>query len=493
MKKFFVMVGLMLAVGATGATRATASEAMRSGGPHVQVRASWAPADSADALWRQGRVAIADGEWQTASEIFQRIVTEYPKSAYAPDSRYWAAYAMFQAGESSAMRDALSWLDEAIAKSPNAATVKSGEARQLATRIRGQLARGGDARAAQAIARQARAAAEGARAVGWGSSSAAASSASSASSSSSSSASASRGRARPGCPSDKDDDRIEALNALLQMNSSQAMPILKKVLARRETCTESMRQKAVFIVAQGQTEESADILMETAKNDPDADVRKDAVFWLSQTHSAKAVDYLLQILKSSNDPELQDKAIFALAQSGDAGSAKAQQFLRDYAAREDAPRKNRETAIFWIGQSRKDGSSAYLRQLFSALTDDGLKDKVLFAISQSGDHAGEDWLLEQAVNPKNATRIRKQALFWASQGGASTAKIAAIYDKSTDVEFRDQVIFALSQKNDAASVDKLLDIAKNEKDRERRKKAIFWLGQSHDPRATKALQALIDR
>ncbi len=486
MRKIAMMVGLVAVAGAMSAfvspvtARAVAFTAAASDGPRTQVQASWAPADSADALWREGRAAIADGSWQRAAVVFRRIVEKYPKSAYAPDSRYWEAYALFQIGETGEMRRALALLDDAMTNTPGAATVKSGEARQLATRIRGQLARNGDALAAQSIASQARAAAEDLRSVGRSMGRGA-------------SASSRGGRGRPGCPADQDDDRIEAINALLQMNSSQAMPILRKVLSRREPCTETLRQKAVFIVSQNQSDESADILLETAKNDPDTDVRKDAVFWLSQTRSPKATEYLMQILKTSTDVELQDKAIFSLAQSGQAGSGTAQQFLRDYALRDDAPRKLRESAIFWIGQNRGDGAITYLQQLFEKLNDEGLKDKVLFSISQSGGRGAEDWLLEQAVNPKNAVQLRKQALFWASQGGAPTTKIAAIYDRGGDSQFRDQVIFALSQKSDAAAVDKLLDIAKNEKDRELRKKAIFWLGQSHDPRAAKALQALIDR
>jgi HEAT repeats len=42
-------------------------------------------------------------------------------------------------------------------------------------------------------------------------------------------------------------------------------------------------------------------------------------------------------------------------------------------------------------------------------------------------------------------------------------------------------------------VDKLIQIAKTEKDKELRKQAIFWLGHSRDPRALKALQELIDK
>jgi len=52
----------------------------------------------------------------------------------------------------------------------------------------------------------------------------------------------------------------------------------------------------------------------------------------------------------------------------------------------------------------------------------------------------------------------------------------------------------LSQRqSDKAAIDKMFDIARNEKDPELRKKAIFWLGQSRDPRVQQFLMDLINR
>ena len=45
---------------------------------------------------------------------------------------------------------------------------------------------------------------------------------------------------------------MAALNALLQMDADRALPILRRVLARRDTCSEILRRKAVFLVAQKQ-------------------------------------------------------------------------------------------------------------------------------------------------------------------------------------------------------------------------------------------------
>jgi HEAT repeat protein len=58
---------------------------------------------------------------------------------------------------------------------------------------------------------------------------------------------------------------------------------------------------------------------------------------------------------------------------------------------------------------------------------------------------------------------------------------------------KEQAIFVLSQKKDAGAIDKLIDIAKNDRDREMRGKAIFWLGQSRDPRAMRLLEEIISK
>jgi len=156
----------------------------------------------------------------------------------------------------------------------------------------------------------------------------------------------------------------------------------------------------------------------------------------------------------------------------------------------------REDAIFWIGQRRTEENAQFLRQLFLKTASTEAREKILFSLSQMRGLGNGEFILDQVGNTKLPLDLRKNALFHASQGNdVTTAKLASIYDKSPESEMRDQVIFALSQRGnrDGAAVDKLLDIAKNEKDRELRKKAIFWLGQSRDPRAAKALADLIER
>ncbi|HEX6809429.1 MAG TPA: HEAT repeat domain-containing protein, partial [Gemmatimonadaceae bacterium] len=56
---------------------------------------------------------------------------------------------------------------------------------------------------------------------------------------------------------------------------------------------------------------------------------------------------------------------------------------------------------------------------------------------------------------------------------------------------KEQVIFALSQRDEREATDKLIDIARHDRNIELRKKAIFWLGQRDDPRVRKLLEELI--
>jgi HEAT repeat protein len=105
----------------------------------------------------------------------------------------------------------------------------------------------------------------------------------------------------------------------------------------------------------------------------------------------------------------------------------------------------------------------------------------------------DKWLLDIARNRSENIEIRKKALFWAGQGGASAEQLRSLYSTLPDSEMREQLIFVYSQRRDPAMVDMLLDIAKNDRDPELRKKAIFWLGQSHDPRVQQFLLDLINR
>ena len=164
--------------------------------------------------------------------------------------------------------------------------------------------------------------------------------------------------------------------------------------------------------------------------------------------------------------------------------------------RESESEELRDKAIFWLGQRRSSENTEFLRNLYSRIGNQELKEKILFSLSQQRGAGNEQWLMNIAVNPKEDIELRKKALFWAGQSGVAISEMSKLYDRmgAGDAEMREAIIFGLSQRQrDPAAMDKLFDIAKNEKDSELRKKAIFWLGQSRDPRVQQFLMDLINK
>jgi HEAT repeat protein len=296
----------------------------------------------------------------------------------------------------------------------------------------------------------------------------------------------------PGCPRARDDERVVALNALLQMDSERALPLLERVLQRRDQCSATLRRRAVFLVAQKAGPQREELLLKSIREDPDAEVRSQAVFWLAETKSPRATAILEELLRTSTDDRLRDRALFALHNQD---SPRAVQILRDYAARADAPRNLRERAIFWLGQGSSQADATFLRELYGRLEDRQLKERVLFSLAQTEGVGNERWLMQIARDQKEPAELRGRALFWLGQGDLlPTSELGALYDQLEGTQVKEQLIFALAQREkDSVAVDRLMAIARKDPDRRLRERAIFWLGQSEDPRVAAFLLELIDR
>ncbi len=428
--------------------------------------APWLQGDPADSVYRAGRDALSRRDFRRAADLFGQLPSRYPRSGYAADSFYWQAFALYRLGGEPQLRGALQALRTQRQRFPKAAT--QGDAAALERRIQGELARRGDEAAAAEVTEAAEAAAE-----------------------------APEPPDAPEAPDPRgndceegDDMKVAALYALIQMDGDRARPILRRVLARRDAGSVCLRRKAIFLIAQGEGEASEDILLATARTDPDIEVREQAVFWLSQVGSERAVSALDSILRGSTDRRIQEKAVFALSQHD---SPRAQQALRTYAERADLSDDLREKCIFWLGQSGGKDNAAFLRALYGRIKGEELRKKVIFSLSQGGGQENLRWLLGVAKDGSQPVELRKQALFGAGQGGASIADLTTLYTTMTDREMREQLVFVYSQSDEPAATDKLLDIARRDPDPELRKKALFWLGQSDDPRAAKALQDIIEQ
>jgi HEAT repeat protein len=417
--------------------------------------APWADADPADSLYRLGREALNRDDYRRAAALFGQIISRYPKSAYAADALYWRAFALYRSGGENDLREALRALTRQRSDYPKATT--TADASALEVRIHGELARRGDPSSAAVVSKSA--------------------------------------GERTSCASGGDDGdvRTAALNALLQMDADRAVPIIKQVLARRDACSVPLRRKAVFLLSQKETGETEALMLDVMQHDPNQGVREEAVQWMGQLHSERAAAALEDIALRSPDEALREKAVWALSEQN---LPRGQAVLRRVAEANDAPARVREKAIFQLGQRRSSENAQFLRDLFGRL---GKSDQtevrkgILFSLSQMRGVGNDRWLLSVAADPSQSIEVRKHALWTAGEAGVSATEFIPLYDRTSERPLKEHLIWVLSESRDRAAADKLIDIARNDRDVEMRKKAIFWLGQMHDPRVQQLLLDIINK
>ncbi len=236
-------------------------------------------ADVADSLYRAARQALNSSQYSRAAELFSSIRDRYPRSTYVPNTYYWQAFALYRDGSDDALRAAREALRTQASRFPKATTRRDAEA--LLRRLQGALARLGDRDAAESVTAEAESVAPPVPAIV-------------------ATPPIGPGPAIAGGPGrhyrlhnescdDEDDIRIAAVNALLQMDADRAVPILKSILARRDTGSTCLRRKAVFLVSQKHSSETSAILLSAVRSDPDQEVREQGVFWLSQVPGDETV------------------------------------------------------------------------------------------------------------------------------------------------------------------------------------------------------------
>lgn len=453
--------------------------------------------DAAEDLYRAGREALNRGRYMEAAELLARLSREHPAWDRAGDALYWNAYAHYRV---ESYDRALASLERLVAEFPDAA--ERGDAEALRVRIEGALARRGDAEAAARIAERAGRAtaieaevaqrmAERAARTGERAARRAETTGRQAELAARELELAERGRLAYGQEACGDTDvQNAALNALMMMDAERALPVLERVLSRRDECSEPLRVQATWLLAQKGGDQADNLLLEVVRQDPSPEVRGQAVFWLSRVEGDGAVTALEEVLASEGDPELHNNALFALARHP---SERAFEVLRSYALDESKPAADRSQAVFWLSRHERFEDIDGLIELYGSLSSVELKEQVLHAASQNAeDPAAVDWLLGRVLDEQEPTQVRKQALFWAGQAGVDVERLDGLYERLTDREMKEQLVFVYSRSDDAAAVDRLIEIARAESDAEIRKQAIFWLGRSDDPRAAEYLVQLLE-
>lgn len=214
-----------------------------------------------------------------------------------------------------------------------------------------------------------------------------------------------------------------------------------------------------------------------------------AVSDLGVAGAREATGFFLGLARSASE----DVARKAIVPAALADSVTVWPQLIELARDRDRPTEVRKSALFWAGQL---GEVEVLEPVRAIANDDlengSMRKHATFVLSQLPDGAGLPPLME-IVRGSGSTDVRKQALFWAGQGGEPTSALLELYRELRGNELKRQMIFVLSQRDDSASVDGLIEIARGDPDHSMRKQAFFWLGQKDDPRVIQLLTSILER
>ena len=429
-----------------------------------------------DSLYRAGREALNRGEYNRASTLFQSLEQKYPRSRVAPAALYYRAFALYRSGATDELRTALEALKTQQERYPEAAT--DPDAASLRTRLYAALAARGDAQAAAAL----RAASSGEQV----------------------------------CDREDAEVRAEALNALAQINPSDARPTLKKVLARRDDCSVRLRRSAVYILGRSGTEEAFADLLEVAKNDPDPTVKSDAINMLGRSSGTATVRTLETIFNESTDDRTRQAVLSALKTKG---GPEATRVLKAIIERNDVPERMRSEAISQLSSSavawsetmktisnvsttgpssrrvvsEENEDAAYLRNLYAKTESPALRSAIISAVARMGGSTNEQFLLTIVKNKNEESRVRREALSRLRTTTLSVDELGKLFEALSERDLRSAIVNQLGSREDAASVDKLIEIIKSGTDPQIRREAISALARRKDPRATKMLLELVEK
>ncbi len=417
-------------------------------------RAPWAQGDPADSVYRLAREAFNRGDWRHAADLFGQIPKAYPRSAYVSDCGYYEAFARYRIGTTDELHRALTLLVDQ--NGPSARASRRADAAALAARIRGALAARGDQQAAAQIAQEAQKAG--------------------------------------GCDREEMSVKAEALNALGQMDPAAATPLLRRVLAQKDTCSGQLKRSAMFMLVRRGDSVASNSLITIATNDSeDVNLRADAISYLGRMPGDQGLSTLESLLKSSHDDRIQQAAVRALAQSDSPG---ARQGVRALIERNDVSEALRGDAIMALasGQSSVD-DAAFLRGVYPKLPSERLKRAVLLALARIGGADNQQFIMAVARDPNESSDVRGTAISVAGRlPGITVDDLSKLYDASDSRNMREQIIGVLAERSEPAAADKLMDIVRNGTDPNTRREAIDALSRKKDdPRVTKFLLDLVGR
>ncbi|MGA8162877.1 MAG: HEAT repeat domain-containing protein [Acidobacteriaceae bacterium] len=385
--------------------------------PSLAANGSSAAADDSG-LYADGTRAINESRWSDAVGLFDRVAQMH--SEHAEGALYWKAYAENKEGQSA---NALSTCGELRRRYPQSRWLN--ECGALEIEIRGKS---GD----------------------------------------------------PVPPQAEADENLKllALNALMEQDEAQAMPILGKILSGNQP--EELKSRALFILAQNRSPQAQALISQIAHGQSGPALQIRAIRVMAAAQGRSADDTLADIYQHSSDPEVKKAILQSYLITGDSTKLLA-------AAREEKDADLVKTAVRTLGAM---SAGQDLLTLYHATNNAQTKADIINAFIASG-HNGIAPLTSIAQSEPDAELRRKAIRNLGVAGGMSVAPaLVSTYQQNTDVETKRAAAQALFLASDAHD---LVALARSEKDVEMKKYLVQQLSLMHSQEATQYMLEILNK
>jgi HEAT repeat protein len=379
-----------------------------------------AAAEAADdgSLYSEGTRAVNESRWQGAVKLFDKVAQLHGE--HAEGALYWKAYAENKEGQQAA---ALSTCGELRQRYPQSRWVA--ECGALEIEIRGKS---GDPMPPQAEA--------------------------------------------------DENLKLLALNALMEQDRTQAMPILQKILTGNQS--EELKSRALFVLAQNQSPEAQALISQIAHGQSDPAMQIKAIRVLAAVQGKRAADTLVDIYLHSSDAHVKRAILRSYLIAGDSSKLLA-------VARQESDPDLVRTAVQTLG-AMSDGAD--LLALYRGTNTAETKADIIGSLIASG-HSGVAPLTEIAGSEQDAELRHKAIRNLGIAGGISVAPaLMATYEKNSDVETKRAVAQALFLAGDAHD---LVALARAEKNVEMKQYLVQQMSLMRNQEATQYMLEILNK
>ena len=360
---------------------------------------------ASNALYWQGQAALKQSDWSTALQRFQDLEKLLRKNEpkSVDAALYWEAYALVQAK-------------------------RTAEAKGVIERLHREFPESRWSRDADTLLAQTRPPAQG----------------------------------EPGLADEELADI--AVQGLMNAPPERALPVLKKVLAGQRSI--KVKKRALFVLSQLETDEAMKVVLDTAKNSREPELRKEAINMLGVSGSQSAVEGLVDIYAASSSADEKRRVI-------EAWLVADRKDLVLKTARSEADPKVRRKAIETLGAME---ASEELAQLFATTQDAGNREAIIEAlgVAEQCRRAEVDRGQREACPRTSAWMRWRRSASPATKSGA--AALVELYGKANTPGLREAALQGLLIADDAEAVKKLYRNARSAEE----KKAVLRVLTSMD-------------